>query len=83
MRYTSKWLVHTDDPELATREVDVHPGECADALIAEIEDIVSAGDGVWLATENKGEVGEFWNLLAGKSILSVPRAGSSNSVAES
>jgi hypothetical protein len=81
MQCTSRWLVHTDDPELATREVDVHSSECADALIAEIKDIVSAGERVWLATEDKCEVGEFWDLFARKGILSVPRAGSSNPVA--
>jgi hypothetical protein len=75
---TSRWLVHTDDPEVATREVEVHSGECADALIAEIENIVGASDRVRVATEDKGEVGELWDLIAGNSVLSVPGAGSSN-----
>jgi len=68
----------TDDPEVATREVEVHSGECADALIAEIENIVGASDRVRVATEDKGEVGELWDLIAGNSVLSVPGAGSSN-----
>ena len=70
----------TDDPELATWEVDVHASKRANALVSEVEDIVGAGNWVRLATEHKGEIGHLWDLVARNSVLSVPRTSGTDPI---